>query len=172
MAAGALLAAVVCFLPVFALRGKYKLFYNINAFLKVSGHLLIDSCFNEAPYGYAPVLVEEPADTVVIPVGLVRSANLSCRAISYGVKSVIEWYKDDVALETTSGLGLPGYNVTNSSLVVATTDPRDDGAILEGTYYCLVSNAFGAVRSKSALVKSSCFQLLISLTLLCLVSFF
>ena len=142
--AGALLATVFCFLARFALCGE------CTHLLKVFGRLslIIDSCFNEAPN--APVLAEEPADTVAIPVGHVRSANLSCR--SNDSASVIEWYKDGVAVEMAS---LPWYNVTSSSLVVATTDKRGDGLILEGLYYCVISNAFGVARSRSALVKSS-----------------
>ena len=109
---------------------------------------LVDFCSNEA--SSASVLVEEPADTVAILLGHVRSANLSCR--SNDSASVIEWYKDGVAIQMAS---LPWYNITNTSLVVATTDPRDNGITLEGLYYCVISNAFGAARRRSALVKSS-----------------
>jgi hypothetical protein len=49
---------------------------------------------------------------------------------------------------------LPNYTITDTSLVVAATDPEDDGRDLEGMYYCVISNAFGAVRSRSALVKT------------------
>ena len=140
MEARALLVVVLCLLSMFALCGECTR-------SEVSSLSLTDFCFNAATN--APVLVEEPADTVAIPVGHSRSATLSCRA---GSMSVIEWYKDNVTVEMAS---LPGYNITNTSLVVATTDPKDDGLILEGTYYCVISNAFGAVRSRSALLKSS-----------------
>jgi hypothetical protein len=99
----------------------------------------------------APVLLEEPTDTVAIPVGHLRSATLSCRALSYTNPSVIEWYKDDEPVEMTL---LPNYTIINTSLIVATTDPRDDGIVLEGMYYCVIRNAFGAVRSRSALVRT------------------
>ena len=58
---------------------------------------------------------------------------------------------------------LPSYNITDNSLVVATTDPKDNGSVLEGTFYCVISNVFGAVRSRSALVKSSCLATILKL---------
>ena len=143
MAARVLTAALFCFPSMLAVRGKCMLSYTPN-------WALVDPVSIKA--SHAPVLVEEPADTVAIPVGLSRSATLSCRAISYGSVSVIEWYKDDLAIDMAS---LPRYNATNTSLVVGTTDARDDGHILEGMYYCVISNTFGAVRSRNALVKSS-----------------
>jgi hypothetical protein len=99
----------------------------------------------------APIFVEEPTDTVAISAGLSRSATLSCKAISYDSVAVIEWYKDDVEIETAS---IPTYNASSTSLVVGTTNASDSGVILEGTYYCVIGNAYGTIRSRSALIKS------------------
>ena len=87
-------------------------------------------------------------DTVATPTGNRLTASLHCIFTSY---SEIKWYKDGVTIEMAL---LPSYNTTNTSLVVSTTLSDNNSTKLEGLYYCVVNNALGSAKSRSALVTS------------------
>ena len=116
-------------------------------FLKNQSHILVIFCS-----GQPPRLILEPQDAVLPTVrdGEATTALLHCRHNT--PDTTLTWYRDDEPLTYTSNRILLDNGTVEFRTLLVDIDVTPSGV----RYQCMLSNAFGSVVSRTALLQSAC----------------